>query len=83
MLLLPARVRDGLLYDGHLEGLHLLMFGHWRLGLLALSLGVGGDRFRCLTHLQWELDPLPGFVMAALCLQYGVTRPRRTMVEAM
>lgn len=82
MLFLPKRVRDGLRYDGHLDGLHLLMFGQRKLGLLFLRLGVGGDRFHALTQLQLDLDPLPGVWIKALWLQYGVTRPRRTMVDA-
>lgn len=75
-------MRDGLSYEGNLDGLYLLKSGRRILRLLRVSRGVGGDLALGLTHLHLELDPLPEFFMAALWLWYGVTRPSTTMLNA-
>lgn len=77
---LPAQVREGLLYEGHWNGLDLLKLGAQKLGLLRFSLGLGGEPARALTNSHLELDPLPFVWMIALSLCYGLTRPRTTML---
>lgn len=72
MTLLTPTQGQGLLLNGNLEGLHLLILG--------CLLPVSGESLHLLTQLCWTgFTPFGRF---ALWLWYGVTRPSSTIINA-